>query len=165
MVFPDVDVFFDHEKTSWARNMISAHFASCRTDEDYLLAWCKYGGGHPLYGLYRTEFLRRLDPERHFDVKMVYYNEGMFLHHAFLDGGLRFSPDAKLLYSGFNSTQLRARTMLASFLKYSSKVHWLYLSSQLPISQKARLLRLVGGTHYPYIGALIKKALRNEIGC
>lgn len=165
MVFPDVDAFFDEGRQSWSRKIMSAHFSGCRTDEDYLRAWCKFGGGHVFYGLYKTEFLRSLEPSRTLDPTLTYYNEGIFLHRAFLVGGLRFSPAATLIYSGLNSSaKASSRSMLAGFLRYSAQTHALYLRSGLSPQAKFDALRAIGRSHYPYIRTLTAKALRNETG-
>jgi GT2 family glycosyltransferase len=165
MAFPDVDAFFDEGRQSWSRKIMSVHFSGCRTDEDYLRAWCKFGGGHVFYGLYRTDFLRSLEPSRAFDPKIAYYNEGVFLHGAFLAGGLRFTPSATLIYNGLNSSaKATSRSMLAGFLRYSAQTHALYLRSHLSPQAKFDTLRAIAGSHYPYIRALAGKALRNETG-
>lgn len=162
IVFPEFDVSYGDTTSA---NILAPHFSCCVTDLDYLTAWCKFGGGHPSYGLYRTEHLRKLDPANTMYIDWAYYNEGIFLHRAFIEGGMRFCPDAKLIYNGENSgTKVRSRTMFASFMRYTAETHKLYLSSARSMAEKAKLLRLVGASHYPYIWRLAKKSLRNEFG-
>ena len=165
LVFPDVDVFFDEKRSSWARSLMSAHFADCRTDADYLEAWCKFGAGHPVYGLYDLAHLRALDPARNFMPTLAYYAEGVFLHRAFASGGVRFCPDATMVFNGLNSgTEITSRKMLASFLRYSASVHAFHLARRVDVRTKARLLGMIGKSHYTYAWKLAGKAKRNELG-
>jgi glycosyltransferase involved in cell wall biosynthesis len=165
MVFPDVDVFFDADRQSGMCALLATHFASCRTDRDYLIAWCIFGGGHPTYGLYQLDFLRSLEPQRYVQRTLVYFNEGIFLHRAFIKGGLRFCPEATLIYNGNNSSNKEtSRRMLASFLRYSVNVHWLYFTSAFAMPIKLSMMKLVAKSHYPYIATLLGKAIRNEKG-
>ncbi len=165
MVFPDVDVFFDESRSSWARNLMTAHFADCRTDGDYLEAWCKFGGGYPAYGLFDLAFLRALNPTRTFAPTLAYYGEGIFLHRAFASGGIRFCPDAKIVFNGLNSgTEVPSRKMLASFVRYSASVHAFHLARRTDVATKVRLLGLIAKSHVPYARRLVGKAMRNEMG-
>jgi glycosyltransferase involved in cell wall biosynthesis len=152
MVFPDVTIEYPASKTE---RLLTTHFKNCVTDKDYRLAWCRFGGGHPYYGLYRTSYLRALVPE--LKPNWAYFNEGLFLHRVFLNGGARFCADALLIYDGGNSsTKIPSRELLDSFLRYSFQTHLLYIKSALPTSERVNLLTEIGRSHYPYIKQLVR---------
>lgn len=165
LVFPDVQIINDAARTDFSQLILSPHFANCESDFDYLLAWLRFGGGFPFYGLYETDHLRQLDPANNFSKQLVYYNEGIFLHRAFIRGGVRFCPSAVLLYNSETAAaKIPSRRLLLSFLKYSTESHKLFLRSAYPGGQKLQLLRTLGKSHYPYIRRLLKQSLRNRIG-
>lgn len=121
------------------------------------------GGGYPFYGLYRTDFLRQLTQFLRPD--LVYYNEALFLHQLFNEGGARFCPNAVLIYNGSNSSiHIPSRRMLGSMLRHSLETHAFYLRSELPLIERFALLREVARFHYPYIKHLAIKALRGKLG-
>jgi glycosyltransferase involved in cell wall biosynthesis len=161
VVFPDCDILYE---SGASPAILTPHFHGCATDRDYLIAWCKFGGGQPFYGMYRTSHLRALNPARTFR-EWAYYGEGIFLHRAFLKGGVRFCSNARLIYNGDNSsTRIRSRKMLASFLRYTAETHGLYLSSGHSLRTKIELLRLIGRSHYPYVRHLARKSIFNQLG-
>ena len=94
LAFSDVDVIKDIDRSDFDRAILKSRFANCKSDYEYLLAWCRFGGGHPVYGLYKIDYLRTVFLQ-YGNTEWVYYNEGIFLHNAFLRGGVRFCPDAK----------------------------------------------------------------------
>jgi glycosyltransferase involved in cell wall biosynthesis len=154
MVFPDVTVEYPDSKVE---RLMTTHFKHCTTDKDYRLAWCRFGGGHPYYGLYRTSYLRSLVHE--LKPNWVYFNDGLFLHRMFLNGGARFCANALLIYNGDNSaTKIPSRKMLDSFLRYSYQTHLLYIKSALPPSERIALLTEIARSHYPYIKLLVRRS-------
>lgn len=162
VAFPDCDVASAHRVTN---SILHDHFINCETDNDYLRAWCKFGGGQPFYGLFRTDHLRSLDPAATLREGWSYYNEGVFLHRMFLQGAVRFCPGATLIYNGDNSgTRVRTRKLLASFLRYTIETHQLYLWCSKPRAEKFKLLKIVGASHYPYIRHLARKSIFNGLG-
>ena len=164
LVFPDIDIVKNAERTEHQLSILKRRFEKCKTDDDYLLAWCRFGGGHPFYGLYKTDHLRRHFLS-HINTEWAYYGEGIFLHHMFMLGGVRFCDTATLVYNQVNSgTRIRSRSMLSSFLKYSLATHKLYWRSERSLHQRLNLLRIIGRSHYPYILFLMKKSLMNEMG-
>ena len=163
LVFPDIDIVKDADRSDFDRAVLKRRFGNCKTNYEYLLAWCRFGGGHPFYGLYRIDYLRTL--LKFVNTDWVYYNEGIFLHNAFLNGGIRFCADATLIYNRENSgTHISSRRMLSSFLKYSSATHKLYWQSERRLRERLHLLQIVGRTHYLYILRLLKKSLMKELG-
>lgn len=162
VAFPDCDVASARRVT---HSVLHDHFINCETDNDYLRAWCKFGGGQPFYGLFRTDHLRSLDPAGTLRESWRYYNEGIFLHRMFLAGAVRFCPGATLVYNGDNSgTRVRSRNMLASFMRYTIETHQLYLSCGKTRAEKFKLLRIIAASHYPYIRHLARKSIFNGIG-
>lgn len=158
MVFPDVTIEYSVSK---AERLMTTHFKHCVSDEDYRLAWCRFGGGHPYYGLYRTSYLRSLVHD--LKPNWAYFNEGLFLHRMFLNGGARFCADALLIYNGENtSTRIPSRKLLDSFLRYSYQTHLLYIKSGLPTSERITLLTEIVKIHYPYIKLLVRRSVCRE---
>ncbi|MBN9332127.1 glycosyltransferase family 2 protein [Devosia sp.] len=154
MTFPDVDVFFDEEKTHYSRGIHSKIFGNCQTNWDYLRAFAGYGGGHCFYGLYDRKMLESFNLDSVFDSSIAYFNEGVFLHTLFLNGGIRFVPKAKFTYNGTSPAKISSEILLHSFQIYSEKVLNLYSERKLKFFQNLIVMRELRKSHSPYIRSL-----------
>lgn len=164
VAFPDIHEV-DAEQRLLNRNVLAPFFSGCESDFSYLLAWCAFGGGHPIYGLFDTTFLRNAELERRLKSNWAYFSEGIFLHTLFCRGGLRFCPQATLLYNSVNGTRnIRSRKLFATFLLYSFEVHYLYATSRFSLNEKRQLYKRLHDSHWPYIKSLGRKAWLNQLG-
>ncbi|WP_159784585.1 glycosyltransferase [Sodalinema gerasimenkoae] len=91
MAFPDFNV--QHTSGRVVRGLLNKIYGSCLTDQDYLLAWCKYGYGYPYYGMYNLDNCTKNNVSFKFDTDLKYYSEGTFLHRLFIAGNVRFVPN------------------------------------------------------------------------
>ena len=105
LVFPEVSIFQGKNRSETTEDLHQVIFGKCATDADYLTAFSRFGGGYPFYGLYRVDYLKSLRPAKTLDRKLIYFNEGIFLHRAFLRGGIRFCSNAMLMYNADNSSK------------------------------------------------------------
>lgn len=156
LVFPDVAIFFDRERSNWIKEPHRRVFSKCKTDADYLLAFCSYGGGHCFYGMYDREKLLSVRMEDLVDVDLSYFMEGRFLHTLFLEGRVRFEPSATMIYDGTSATRIPDAVLFGSFLTYSYRVHRMYFRSKLAWRLKIPALIRIARNHYPYLLQLWK---------
>ena len=156
LVFPEVEIFFDKERSQWIREPHRRVFSNCKTNNDYLLAFCGYGGGHCFYGMYDRQKLASLEMEKLMDFDLSYFMEGRFLHKLFLESKVRFEPSASMIYDGTSATRISEAILFDSFRKYSYRVHRMYVCSKIPWRLKFSALVRIARNHYPYLIQLWK---------
>jgi len=150
LVFPNVNIVAPNQTQKAHMTKV---FKDCRTDYEYLIAWCGYGGGFPFYGLYNLELMSLSGLNFSFDEDLRYFNEGTFLHSVFLHGGARFVEDVSFNWTA--SSRLTPHILLVDFLRYTRRVLLLYVSSKLSLANKISIITLIVKNHMRYIGGLL----------
>ncbi len=156
LTFPDVTII----RKSIQKKHMADVFKNCKTDYDYLIAWCGSGSGYPFYGLYNLEnfFFAKLSFT--FDADLQYFNEGIFLYKMFLCGKVRFVEDVVLNVDDRDSAsaKISSPVLLDSFLKYTMRVMFILISSNLCLGKKINVLKVVFKKHRRYLWSLSKES-------
>ncbi len=162
LAFPNINlILITHNQIK--KNEMTEVFKDCKTDYEYLIAWCGYGGGYPVYGLYNLEQMSLSGLTFSFDGDLRCFGEGTFLHRVFLRGGARFVEDVSMNYvrSGDNaSSRVIPPILLVDFLRYTKRVLLLYVSSQLSLTDKIKIITIILKNHIRYIARLLRSTRR-----
>ncbi|MFH1708620.1 MAG: glycosyltransferase family 2 protein [Planctomycetota bacterium] len=159
LAFPDVNIVHDDRGPVRVRRM-QAVFGRCRTDYEYLVAWCHYGAGYPVYGLYDRERMADGGLAFAFEPDLAYFNEGLFLHRIFLAGGARFAGDVSYNFSRSRAgvlARLGPAEVRRSFRAYAGRVLRFYWRSRLPWPRKIRILNILFWKYLRYYLKLLRR--------
>jgi len=160
LVFPNVNIICNNRI---GKNVMTEVFKDCKTDYEYLMAWCSYGAGYPVYGLYNFEQMSLAQLSFSFDDYLRCFNEGTFLHKIFLHGRARFVEDVSFNFSR-NSDNMSSKVLpsilLIDFLRYTKRVLLLYVSSQLSLTNKIKIVTIILKKHSRYVLALLGSTAR-----
>jgi glycosyltransferase involved in cell wall biosynthesis len=117
-------------------------YENCKTKIDYSKAFCSAGEGYPFYGLYNLELFRHYNQQFKFDLDLIYYGEGTFLHRLFLSAPAKYVQDAKIKFST-NSIKPLSEKLLDAFLEYFKRTLLIYIFSDLSSETKSELIQTV----------------------
>jgi glycosyltransferase involved in cell wall biosynthesis len=149
MVFPDADLISEDPKRS-KKNSLKNIYKSCKTDHDYLEAWCNDGSGQPFYGLYNIPKMKDKGLEFEFMEDLKYFNEGLFLHKLFLAGSVRFARQTSVKYRTGGRKGSREE-LAGAFLTYTERVVRLYLQEgNVPKEHRDDLMELLVRKYMQY---------------
>jgi glycosyltransferase involved in cell wall biosynthesis len=150
LVFPNVNLIMPNQTI---KGHMTKVFKDCRTDYEYLISWCGYGGGFPFYGFYNLELMSLSGLDFRLDEDLRYFNEGTFLHRVFLHGGARFVEDVSFNFTW--ASRLTPYIRLVDFLRYTRRVLLLYVSSKLSLAHKIRIITRILKNHMRYIRSVL----------
>lgn len=160
LVFPNVNIV-NKENSQTQKNVMTNVFKNCETDRDYIAAWCGYGKGYPIYGLFDLSKKFLYYSNNRFDEDFAYYNEGPMLHRAFLYGGVRFVENVSINYTinGQVSPQTKP-VLLLTFIRYTYRLLLIYVSSGLPWADKIEMLAILLKKHIKSMKTLFAQTVK-----
>ncbi len=138
LVFPDVNFIF--EENGIVRNVLYGIYAHCRSDLDYLIAWCENGYGNPVHGLFNLERVKQARISLVFDSDLSYHNEGILLHRLFLHGNLAFVPEVSYNFDRIGGSAPDTLLHLQAHTTYTKRTLVTHLQSNLPFRSKMLVL-------------------------
>jgi glycosyltransferase involved in cell wall biosynthesis len=158
LVFPDFNI---QDGNNLNLSVFGKIYASCNSNNEYLKAWCRFGGGYPIYGLYNLDRFQSSELAFEFDHDLAYYSEGTFLHKLFLNGGAKFVPHTYIRISeGGSLSNLKEPVLLLNALIYLKRSLMIYLNtSKIGINQKIIILLIVLRVYLNMILMLIIRSL------
>jgi glycosyltransferase involved in cell wall biosynthesis len=134
-------------------------YENCKSKIDYSKTFCSAGEGYPFYGLYNLELFHQYNQQFKFDLDLIYYGEGTFLHRLFLSAPVKYVKEAKIKFST-SSIKPMSEKLLDAFLEYFKRTLLIYIFSDLTSETKTELIQTVCDNYTSHI----KKLVAQQIG-
>ena len=162
LVFPDFNI---QDGNDLNLSVLGKIYESCNSNNEYLKAWCRFGVGYPVYGLYNLDRFHSTELAFKFDNDLAYYNEGTFLHKLFLNGGVKFVPRTYIRVSAGGSLfNIKKHVLLWNTLIYFKRSLLIYINtSKIGIDQKIIIFSIILRVYLNVILRLIFRSILSFI--
>jgi hypothetical protein len=136
-------------------------YENCESKIDYSKTFCSAGEGYPFYGLYNLKLFRQYNQQFKFDLDLIYYGEGTFLHRLFLGAPVKYVKEAKIKFSTSSIKPLPEK-LLSSFLEYFKRTLLIYVFSDLSSETKTELIQTVLDNYTAHVKKLVSQQISEQ---
>ena len=148
-------VFPGFQKDSEENDFLDKIYANCVNSESYLLAWLKNGVGFPMYGLFKSSFLKERKIIDILNTKF-YFCDSLFLNRVFSEGKVLYDNSVKIYYATSNSaTSVVPIFYIRSYLNRMSRSYYYFIKSPLGLFLKLRIFSIILKKDFSYLFLII----------